>query len=260
MEISEVIAAVIILLVCVVPLALIFFAYYFWLPGRDAASVRKEQEKYIKALLERGVTSPADVLSVTHVGHKRKQHGGTEERALVYTLEVHPEGQPSFQTKLETWRPTWRYQSAQWLELQRRDEEVKKIWVTYDPNTPSQMVIHHFDYEHEKIMDKKDWVERRNAFIDFESETMKIRDSGEESLAVILEAEDINVATEEEKKEASTMRMKFNVTPKSGLPFESETYGMVANESLKKLSVGKKVYVKFNPGNLGKVALMRSAE
>lgn len=115
--------------------------------------------------------------------------------------------------------------------------------------------------ENKPIIVRSDYpVSRRNAFIDFENETTSIRESGEEAFATILEVEDIGVAIQHENKEASAMRLKFNVTPNNGIPFESETYSMIANGSIKKFSVGKKVYVKFDKRNLEKVVLIRSAE
>ena len=96
--------------------------------------------------------------------------------------------------------------------------------------------------------------------MDFEKDTVSIRESGEEALAIILEVEDIGVVMKQEKIEASAMRLKLKVTPNNGVPFESESYSMIANESTKKFAIGKKVYVKFDKRNLEKVVLIRSAE
>jgi len=54
-------------------------------------------------------------------------------------------------------------------------------------------------------------------------------------------------------------RLTFDVTPDSGDPFKAETQAAIADASRTKYSVGKMVYVRYDPNNKAQVALDRAA-
>lgn len=216
---------------------------------KDRNSTRQEEYNKTKSLLDRGVTSPADIVSYKYLGQNRKLYDGAYEVVVEYEVEIYPDGQPSFRSKFQTWVPKY-YSKA---------EQAKKMWVTYDPSDLTQMEIHHYDFQHEDYLIKKDQMQRRNRFIDAETEAVRVRETGVEALATILEVEDLNVANEEERREGKSMRLKFRVTPNSGVSFESETYVMLALESLPKMVVGRQFYVKYDPQKPEISALIRDA-
>jgi len=81
----------------------------------------------------------------------------------------------------------------------------------------------------------------------------EIRKVGEESEAVITRAEDLNLPYP--SKGSRGMRLYFDVLPKSGVPFHSETHALIVETSMEKYSAGKKVYVRFDPRKPERVAL-----
>lgn len=238
---------------CLVLLILAFVVPFVFLSNREnkksTEKVRQEEYDRTKSLLDRGVTSPADILSYKYTGSNRKLYGGAYEVVAEFEVEVHPEGQPSFRSKFQTWIPKY-YSKA---------EHAKQMWVTYDPHDPTQMEIHHYDFEHENYLVKKDWMQRRSRFVDMENESIRAREKGVEALATILEVEDLNVAEKNEQKDGRTMRLKFRVIPEDGVPFESQSYGMIALESLPKLIIGGMFYVKYDQQKPEISALIRDA-
>lgn len=250
MDIKETLGTLVFMLLCLAPFILVFIVPSFWAAGKMSNQIRKEHEDYVRGLLERGVTYPADILVVNSTGRSRKLSGGVREVQVEFVVEVHPEGQPDFQSSFKFWVP--RRAPVGGLS--------KRIWVTYDPNDTRQMILHHYEHEHEEYLAKKDWVRRRNEFIDAEKEAIRVRETGEEAMAVILTVQELNVEADGEKKDGKTLHLKFRVTPKSGFPFESETYGMFAHESMPKLTAGRKVYVKFDPNKPEISALMRAVD
>ncbi|MBL8092409.1 MAG: hypothetical protein JNJ43_18900 [Anaerolineales bacterium] len=51
------------------------------------------------------------------------------------------------------------------------------------------------------------------------------------------------------------MRLEFKVTPTSGPSFQSEGHFLIGDSAVEKYSVGKKVYVRFDPSHPEKVVL-----
>jgi hypothetical protein len=84
----------------------------------------------------------------------------------------------------------------------------------------------------------------------------QLRRTGEEAQARILTAEDMNIRVGEN---ASMMRFTFDVTPRFGESFKAETQAAVVDTSREKYSVGKMVYVRYDPSNKAQVALDRAA-
>lgn len=228
-----------------------------WIFWRSVKSERGEEKKYRNDLMQRGVTVPAKVLSIRALGHRQKLSGGPYKALVEYDVEVMPEGQPSFQARFQYWLPlSWKNGTGEAI----RQEREGNIWVTYDPNDPSQIIYDHNDKDHAQVFFTKQMVKKRNHFIDMEKEGIRIREIGVETLAIILEFEELGIETPEEKKEGRAFRLKLNVTPHNGASFESETYAMVSLDTMHKLSVGRMVHVKYDPHKPEVSALIRAAE
>jgi hypothetical protein len=85
----------------------------------------------------------------------------------------------------------------------------------------------------------------------------QLRRTGEEALATILTAEETNIRAAEG---GSVFRFTFDVNPRVGEPFRAETQAAIADQSRAKYSVGKQVYVRYDPhGDKKQVALDRAA-
>jgi hypothetical protein len=221
-----------------------------WIVRLNKADKNKRvQKRYeqLSVLRKKGVTAPAVVLSAKN-GFSSGPDSGSQETSITFQLEVQPEGRAPFQTTFQDWVPGRGYRY-------RADDVGRKIWVTYDPNDTSQMMFEYYDEDRKQILG-------RPLFEKFEKRNMGIRKTGEEALADILEIEDLQVTNivERDHLQQTILRLKLEVTPANGLPYQAETQALFANTSLYKYAVGKKVYVKFNPQDKTQVALVRSAE
>lgn len=227
-----------------------------WMFWKSIKAEKVEEKNYRNDLMQRGVTAPAKILSIRALGHRQKLSGSPYKSLVEYDVEVMPEGQPSFQARFQYWLPlSWKNGTGEAI----RQEREANIWVTYDPNDPSQIIYDHNDKDHAQVFFTKQMVKKRNHFIDMEKEGIRIREIGVETLAIILELEELGIETQEEKRDGRSFRLKLNVMPQDGANFESETYAMVSLDTMHKLRVGNMVHVKYDPFNLEICALIRAA-
>ena len=198
----------------------------------------------LKDLRKRGITAPATIVSAKN----GIVNSGSGNRLMQMTLEVEvqPEGRSKFVATFKDWLPVGRH-FVSWGD---RPEEVgKKIWVTYNPEDVTEML---FEY-HDK--DRKYYL-GYPAFAKLEKQNIVIRKTGEEAIATILEVEDLELVHSYHKEMKSVLRLKLEVFPKAGEPFQAEVQNTFMNAGLHKYTVGKKVTVKFNPQDKTQVALV----
>lgn len=205
-----------------------------------------ERQAKLNDLRKRGITAPATVIT-SRVGGK---NGHIMQ--VKFEVEVQPEGQPAFRTTFEDWLNA----GGNFQANRDRPEDVgKKIWITYNPSNPTEMMFEYYDYARKYILGRPifEKIEKRNA---------QLRKTGEEAVAVILGTEDLELTDDVEKEhlQKTIMRLKIEVTPKTSEPYQAEVQGMFFNSGLHKYQVGKKVIVKFNSQDKMQVALVRSAE
>lgn len=212
---------------------------------------KKQRDEGRDALRKRGVMAPA----IIHASRRKSGSRGSAGYWLnmTFEVEVQPENQPAFKATFHDSLPVSQHE---YFNSGDGSKNVgRKIWVTYDPNDTAQMIFEHYDSDHEYIL-------KRSAFERLEKRNKEIRQTGVEALAIILEAEDLKITNPVEKDhlQQTIMRLKLEVTSKDSSNYQAETQGLIANTSLHKYSVGRKVYVKFNPLDRTQVALIRSAE
>lgn len=213
-----------------------------WLFWKNVQHDESEEEKYMNELAVRGVVAPATILSVNSLGHNRKQ-GNIAKSQVVYEVEVRPEGQPSFKSKFELWIPVSYYSregGGKYGVFDAIEAEIAdpKIWVVYEPNDPSQMTLHHRDKDHKVAM-------RMREFNILTKGNEDLKRTGESSIAEIISVEDLDLPYPNKKSRA--MRLKFNVTPTNGSSFQSEGLHLIGDLAHEKYSIGKRVYVRFDP-------------
>lgn len=192
------------------------------------------------ALRKRGITAPAVVISARNI--MERSPFGRREKRIDYEVDVQPEGRTAFRQSFQHW--TERRNTTVILG-QLAGEAGRKIWVTYDPNDPSQMIFEHYDEDHGKIVEQQELDKRRLEFNKLAEMNNDVRKTGEEAEAVILRAEDLNLPYP--SRGSHGMRLYFDVFPKSGNSFRSDTYALIADTSMEKYSAGKKVFVRFDP-------------
>lgn len=231
--------------VCIFPL----FAFIGWAVWGmlDNKKIAKNNE-YNESLRKRGVTAPATVVSARHT--VSRSPNGRKEMRIDYEVDVQPEGRTPFRQSFNHWRAQRNYTT---VRGQLVGEAGRKIWVTFDPNEPSQMIFEHYDEDHLKIIEQKDLEQRRLEFNKLAELNNEIRKVGEEAEAVITRVEDLNLLYP--SKGSRGMRLHFDVFPKSGDSFPSETHALIVETSVEKYSAGKKVHVRFDPRKPERVAL-----
>lgn len=205
-------------------------------------------------ILLTGVTEPAVIVSASNM----YSSGGGKNRPantahVKFDVEIQPVGQSAFRATFNDVLPI--RDRDPFFPGERKDLAGVKIWVTYDHNDKSKMVLDHFDSNHDKAMKRKEFdkLEKRNA---------GIRRTGIEALAKIIETEDLELtnAVERDHMKVKSMRLVLDVKPQNAPSYRAETMGMIAAASLHKYSVGKKVYIKYDPNDVMQVDLIRSAE
>lgn len=239
--------SVILLVVCFVGVPVISFIGWI-LSGMMDNKRQEKKEVHNNALRARGVTAPATVASARTF--MSRSPTGRKEIRIDYEVDVQPEGGASFRQSFQHWEERRGYTT---IAGQLVGEQGRKIWVTYDPQDPSQMIFEHDDKEHETILKEQELEARRRDFNKLAELNNEIRKSGEEAEAIITRVKDLNL--EYPLKGSRAMHLWFDVMPRSGSAFQSETYALIANLSLEKYSAGKKIHVKFAPHNPGRVAL-----
>lgn len=218
--------------------------------------IRGRREARKADLRKRGVTTPAVIVSARRKQFAFRSPGApSDEHKLIFEVDVQREGHGPFRATFEDWI---RERNYTYVGLQRVDIIGRKIWVTYNPNNVSDMFFEYYDEDREKILAANEWRKRRAAFEKMNKENQALLKTGVEASAVILEAEDLNLAHETEG--AKAMLLKLEVTPKLGSIYQAETQAMIATRSLQKYSAGKKVLVKVDPRDSMRVTLFRSLE
>ena len=231
--------------VCIFPLfGIIGWVIWGMLDNKQIA----RKDAYNDALRKRGVTAPATVVSARHTVSRSPY--GRKEMRIDYEVDVQPEGRTPFRQSFKHWTAQRNYAT---VLGQLVGEAGRKIWVTYDPNDPSQIIFEYYDEEREKLLAHQKLEARRLEFNKLAEINNEIRKSGEEAEAVITRVDDLDLPYP--LKGSRGMRLYFDVTPKNGSVFQSETYALIVDTALEKYSAGKKVYVKFIPHKPERVAL-----
>lgn len=226
-----------------------FMVLIFWLQNRSRMLWIQQRKDLRNEIGRSAVMAPAVVLSA--------RNGIVKNRRMwvTFTVEVQPEARPAFQATFKDWVLLQTRRFVSWGE--RHEEVGQKIWVTYNVNDPTEMILEHYDVDHHILMGQR-------AFEKIYERNKIIRETGEEAEALILEAEDLNLHVRLEKEfnpaKGHYMLYKAEVYPKSGDPYKAEFQALIKTSSLPKFEVGKKCYVKFDPQDRSQVCMSRAME
>lgn len=235
-----------------VVIVIVLVVGFIWLGKRNSNQFKQQRQAQITALRKNGITAPAVIRSARNgVG---MGPDNDQRLQVTFDVDVQPEGRPAFQATFTDWLEISQYEGFM-AGAERPKDVGRKIWVTYDPNDTAQMMFEYYDEDRKYKLGRSDFeqMDRRNK---------PIRETGTEAAAVVLEAEDLQLANilERDHLQQTIMRLKLEITPSGVEPYTAETQAMIANASLPKYAVGKKVYIKFNPQDKMQVVLLRSAE
>ena len=121
----------------------------------------------------------------------------------------------------------------------------KKIWVTYNPEDISKAYLDHYEEDHETEMKAHGMNLRRALFFRLSEQNDDLNKSGEQAEAVITRMDDVNLLYPMVKSRG--IQFYLDVKPKSGVVYQAEVKALISDASLQKYSVGKTIYVRFDP-------------
>jgi hypothetical protein len=191
-------------------------------------------------LVKTGIPAPAVILDVQDTGVS--MNNSMQARL---TLQVTPAGRPPFQAVATTF--VNRFQVGMLVPG-------APVNVKYDPNDITKVAIESLSAGGMSAMNMQSV---QAAVLAQDQYYEQLRRTGEEALATIVTADETNIRAAEG---GSVFRFTLDVQPRVGEPFRAETQAAIADQSRAKYSVGKQVYVRFDPyGDKKQVALDRAA-
>ena len=191
-------------------------------------------------LVKTGAPAPAVILDVQDTGVS--MNNSLQARL---TLQVTPAGRPPFQAVATTF--VNRFQVGMLVPG-------ASVNVKYDPNDITKVAIESLSAGGMSTMNMQSV---QAAVLAQDQYYEQLRRTGEEALATIVTADETNIRAAEG---GSVFRFTFDVKPRVGEPFRAESQAAIADQSRAKYSVGKQVYVRFDPyGDKKQVALDRAA-
>jgi hypothetical protein len=229
---SGLITVVVLLCACVstiVPLGVTGFFLYRMFKNMNQNST----------LVKTGVSAPAVILNAEDTGTTMN-----ESPQVRLTLQVTPSSRPPFQAVTTTF--VGRLQVGMIVPG-------ASVTVRYDPNDISKVAIESLGAP---SMNYGNVAAIQAAMQQQDQYYAQLRQTGEESLSRILTVSDMNMRVGDN---GSMFRLTFEVTPAVGAPFKAETQAAIVDSSREKYSVGRMVYVRYDPNNKAQVALDRAA-
>lgn len=192
------------------------------------------------ALVKAGVSAPAVILDVQDTGVE--MNNSLQARL---TLQVTPTDRPPFQAVTTTF--VNRFQVGMLVPG-------ASVQVKYDPNDITKVAVESLTGGGMSAMNMQSV---QAAVLAQDQYYEQLRRTGEEALATIVKAEETNIRAAEG---GSVFRFTFDVAPRMGEPFRAESQAAIADQSRAKYSIGKQVYVRYDPyGDKKQVALDRAA-
>lgn len=192
-----------------------------------------------------GVLAPAIILSAKRVmswGGSRSAHTKDTNHLIDFEVQVSPCNGAPFRTKFreEIIPNGWKI-----IDNEMISEHGKKIWVTYTPNDTSKAYLDHYDEDHEAEMNAHGMNLRRTVFFRLTDRNEYLNKSGEQAEAVITRLDDTNLIYPMVKSRG--IQFHLDVKPKSGNIYQAEVKALIPEASLQKYSVGKTIYIRFDP-------------
>lgn len=201
---------------------------------------RAERQKFQDAIRDNGgIMAPGVIVSAKVL----RSWGGGKNRApdghvLEYLVEITPENSSPFQAKINHEFHGGTYTS---VFNEMISEHGRQVWVVYDPKYPTRAYLSHYNENHEEGVLNY----RRGIFNKLTEGNEELKKSGVQAEAIITGIDDLNLPYPLKKGRA--MHLYFDVMPRAGTVFRAEGNVLIGDAALEKYSVGKTVYVRFDP-------------
>jgi hypothetical protein len=220
---------------------ILFFVFFSIKKHRDEIKTeRAELKKNQDSIRDHGGVLASGVIVAAR---RVKSWGGRKDRSndshiMEYEVDVTPENGLLFRT---SFRDELYSRSYTMIGDEMITEHGRKIWVMYDLNDTSRAFLDHYDEKHEEAV----LNHRRDDFNKLTEGNEDLKKTGEPGMAEITNVEDLDLPYP--LKQSRAMRLQLNVTPNSGYSFQAEANILLGDGAQQKYSVGKKVYVRFDP-------------
>ena len=191
-----------------------------------------------KNLVKTGIAAPAVILDVQDTGVTMN-----DSPQARLTLQVTPTDRPPFQAVTTAF--VGRFQIGMLTPG-------ATVQVRFDPNDISKVAIESLGGGG---MPSANFEQIQTALQKQDQYYEQLRKTGEEAQAKILTATDMNMRVGDN---GAMVRFTFEVMPHMGEPFQAESQAAIADASRYKYSVGKTIYVRYDPANKAQVAIDRA--
>ena len=201
---------------------------------------RAERQKLQESIRDNGgIMAPGVILAAKVL----KSWGGGKNRSpdghvLEYLVEITPENGAPIQAKINHEFNRGTYTS---VFNEMISEHGRQVWVVYDPKDPARAYLSHYSENHEEGVLNY----RRGIFNKLTEGNEELKKTGVQAEAIITGVDDLNLPYPLKKGRA--MHMYFDVMPRDGSVFRAEGNVLIGDAALEKYSVGKTVYVRFDP-------------
>jgi hypothetical protein len=206
-----------------------------WRGRANRKQARKDAD-----LRARGVLAPAVVVSATT--HQSRESVDGKYIKIRYVADVYPQGGSPFRAEFTHWSDHHHYTAIMGEIV---GEAGKQIWVTFDPSKPDDMMFEYDEEQRVRRWQEADLQARRSAFEAAAKPLEKLRDRGAEAHALIVHVEDLQIAYP--GTNGMALQLHVDVTPPAGAPYRTVIPAIVSMASLSKYSVGRRVFVRFDP-------------
>ncbi len=234
------------LVILLLPIVVIFV----FKQNKQLNAERTVRQKFQESIRDNGgIMAPGVIVAAKILkswgGGKNRAPGGHE---LEYLVEITPENGSPFQVKINHEFDGGTYTS---IFNEMTSEHGRKVWVVYDPKDPTRAYLSHYDEKHEEGVLNY----RRGIFNKLTEGNEELKKTGVQAEAIITGVDDLNLPYPLKKGRA--MHMYFDVMPRAGTVFRAEGNVLIGDAALEKYSVGKTVYVRFDP-NQPEIAVLDS--
>jgi hypothetical protein len=166
------------------------------------------------------------------------KHSSSSSHVMEYEIEITPENGLPFRVKTNE---EFLGGSYTILMGEMISEHGRRVWAVYDPKEPSRAYFSHYDENHHEGTLNY----RRGIFNKLTEGNEELKRTGVQAEAIITGVDDLNLPYPLKKGRA--MHLYFDVMPRDGTVFRAEGNVLIGDVALEKYSVGKTVYVRFDP-------------
>ena len=208
--------------------------------NQELKAERAEREKYQQSIRDNGGVMAPGVILVANIlkSWGGGKHSSSKSHVMEYEIEITPESGLPFRIKTNEEFLGGSYTS---VFNEMISEHGRKVWAVYDPKDPTRAYLSHYDENHHEGTLNY----RRGIFNTLTEGNEELKKTGVQAEAIITGIDDLNLPYPLKKGRA--MHLYFDVMPRAGTVFRAEGNLLIGDAALEKYSVGKTVYVRFDP-------------